>query len=103
MGRAGLARHVGIANINSAQLSQLLATASVLPAVVQTIFSPIHRGLAAGGGSKLTALCQRRGIVLQAFRALNTYAGVSEGNVVLQDPIVQRAAELARLSASQVL
>jgi 2,5-diketo-D-gluconate reductase A len=60
----GYARSIGVSNFDSAELEQLLATASVPPVVDQVQFSPYEYRLG------LLDACRRNGVVLEAYSPL---------------------------------
>jgi methylglyoxal/glyoxal reductase len=86
----GYARWIGVSNFSSAQMNQLTAEATVMPAVNQVQFSPFEyrRGL--------LDECERLGVVLEAYSPLGTGRH-------LADPSVTRIAEALGRTPAQVL
>jgi diketogulonate reductase-like aldo/keto reductase len=87
----GLARAIGVSNYGSDRLTKLLDTAKVPPAVNQVQFSPFHYRKA------LLELCDRRGVVLEAYSPLER--GKALGNAV----VGEIAARLEREPAQVML
>ncbi|GIL67231.1 hypothetical protein Vafri_20666 [Volvox africanus] len=80
---AGLVRAIGVSNFSPDQLSKLLASARIRPAVLQVHVDPLERNEA------LQALCRHEGVVLTAYSTLGTQWGGSHGNPVLGHPVLQ--------------
>jgi diketogulonate reductase-like aldo/keto reductase len=86
----GYARSIGVSNFDVAELGELLAVATVPPAVNQVQFSPYAYRKA------LLDACERNGIVLEAYSPLGT------GRHLESDVVKQIAQRLGRTPA-QVL
>jgi diketogulonate reductase-like aldo/keto reductase len=86
----GYARSIGVSNFDVAELGELLAVATVPPAVNQVQFSPYAYRKA------LLDACERNGIVLEAYSPLGT------GRHLDSDAVKQIAQRLGRTPA-QVL
>jgi diketogulonate reductase-like aldo/keto reductase len=72
----GLARAIGASNYGSDRLTQLLDSATVPPAVNQVLFSPFHYRKA------LLELCDRRGVVLEAYSPLERGKALGDATIV---------------------
>ncbi|HEY0416636.1 MAG TPA: aldo/keto reductase [Gaiellaceae bacterium] len=86
----GYTRSVGVSNFSVAEVDELLAAATVPPAVNQVQFNPFayRKGL--------LEECERRGVVLEAYSPLGTGGH-------LQDPRVTEIAERVDRTPAQVL
>ncbi|GLI70356.1 hypothetical protein VaNZ11_015118 [Volvox africanus] len=94
---AGLVRAIGVSNFSPDQLSKLLASARIRPAVLQVHVDPLERNEA------LQALCRHEGVVLTAYSTLGTQWGGSHGNPVLGHPVLQAIGqEVAAVAAAAV-
>ena len=62
----GSVRHIGVSNFEAGELSALLETGSLPPAVVQNRMDPFHQDL------PVRQLCAKHGIVYQAHSLLGT-------------------------------
>ncbi|EFJ52853.1 hypothetical protein VOLCADRAFT_55182 [Volvox carteri f. nagariensis] len=71
--QAGLVRAIGVSNFSPEQLTRLLTSARVRPAVLQVHVDPLGRNEA------LQALCRREGLTLTAY-TLAAAGGSREGN-----------------------
>jgi len=72
----GLARAIGVSNYGSDRLKKLLDSATVPPAVNQVLFSPFHYRKA------LLELCDRRGVVLEAYSPLERGKALGDATIV---------------------
>jgi diketogulonate reductase-like aldo/keto reductase len=86
----GYARSIGVSNFSVAELQQLLAAATVPPAVNQVQFSPYEYRKA------LLDVCERSGVVLEA------YSPLGHGRYVASETVTRIAERLGRTPA-QVL
>ena len=86
----GLARAIGVSNYGVDRLTKLLDSANVPPAVNQVQFSPFHYRKA------LLDLCDRRGVVFEAYSPL-------ERGKALTDPTVVEIAKRLGREPSQIL
>jgi diketogulonate reductase-like aldo/keto reductase len=86
----GHARSIGVSNFDVDELEQVMATASIAPAVNQVQFSPYEYR------SRLLAACERSGVVLEA------YSPLGHGRH-LQSPAVAQIAERLGRTPAQVL
>ena len=87
----GYARSIGVSNFDAAELQELLATATVVPAVDQVQFSPYEYR------KGLLDACERNGIVLEA------YSPLGHGRHLASDTATRIAQRLGRTSAQVLL
>ena len=87
----GYARSVGVSNFGAADLENVAATATVMPAVNQVNFNPFAYRRA------LLGACQRHGVVLEAYSPLGT------GRHLLDTTVGAIAARLGRTPAQVLL
>ena len=96
---SGLARAIGVSNFNTSQLSQLLDSARVAPAVNQCGHSiGNHAASELGSDDATAAFCASRHISYSAYSPLGGLSGVD----VLSDPAVRAVARTRGKSAAQV-
>jgi diketogulonate reductase-like aldo/keto reductase len=86
----GYARSVGVSNFNASAVDEVIAEATVTPAVNQVQFSPFEYRRA------LLEACDELGVTLEAYSPLGTGRH-------LADPSVKRIAETLRRTPAQVL
>jgi diketogulonate reductase-like aldo/keto reductase len=86
----GYARSIGVSNFNAAELSQVLSSSTVPPAVDQVQFNPYAYR------KRLLEVCKHDGIVLEAYSPLGT------GTHLSSDVVIEIADRLKR-TPSQVL
>jgi diketogulonate reductase-like aldo/keto reductase len=86
----GYARSVGVSNFNASELDEVIADATVTPAVNQVQFSPFEYRRA------LLEACDKLRVTLEAYSPLGTGRH-------LADPSVKRIAETLRRTPAQVL
>jgi len=86
----GLARSIGVSNFSTGELDQVVAAGTIVPAVNQIQFSPVHYRQA------LLEACERLGIALEAYSPLGTGRH-------LKDKKVRRIADSASRTPAQVL
>ncbi|HKD38357.1 MAG TPA: aldo/keto reductase, partial [Pirellulales bacterium] len=99
--RAGLVRHIGVCNYNCALLRDLLAYASMRPAVLQV---ELHPYLAQ---DTLLRFCRDEGIAVTGFSPLGSASYVSigmatAGDSVLGEPVIVEAARRHGKTPAQV-
>ena len=87
----GLARSIGVSNFAVGELEQVLAAASVVPAVDQVQFSPFEYRRA------LFESCERSGVVLESYSPLGT------GRHLTNDTVTRTAGEVGRTPAQVLL
>jgi diketogulonate reductase-like aldo/keto reductase len=87
----GYARSIGVSNFGADELRQVLATATVPPAVNQVQFSPYEYRKA------LLDACRERGIALEAYSPLGT------GRYLASDTVARIAQRHGRTSAQVLL
>ena len=90
--RAGKTRVLGVSNVNSAQLTQLLAKASIKPAYVQNRCYAVM-----GWDHETRAICRANGIVYQGFSLLTANAEF------LADAAMRTIAERVNAGVAQVV
>jgi D-xylose reductase len=100
--RAGLIKHIGVCNFNTALLQDLLNWAAIPPAVLQAEMHPYLTQ------SKLLRFCHERGIAVTAFSPLGAASYFSigmatKGESVLEQPAVLQIAERHGRSPAQVV
>ena len=100
--RAGLVRHVGVCNYGVSLLRDLLASASIRPAVLQV---ELHPYLVQ---EKLLRFCREEGIAVTAFSPLGAPSYVPLGmattaEAVLEDPVVVEIARAVERTPAQVV
>jgi D-xylose reductase len=100
--RAGLVRKIGVCNFNCALLRDLLASASIRPAVLQVELHPYLTQ------EKLVRFCRGEGIAVTAFSPLGAPSYVPLGmatpaDSVLDQPVVAEAARRHGRSPAQVV
>jgi diketogulonate reductase-like aldo/keto reductase len=97
--RAGKAKAIGVSNFDLGQMKELLALATVRPAVLQTHADPFNQNGA------LLSFCQENGVVFTAYSTLGTQAGGGGrgGNPVLQDPSITAIARDVDRTVVQVV
>jgi len=71
----GYARSIGVSNFDVGELEQVMAAATIAPAVDQVQFSPFEYRRA------LLAACQQRGVALEAYSPLGTGRHISNTTV----------------------
>ena len=86
----GLTREIGVSNFNAAELDQVAAAGSVVPAVNQIQFSPFWYRRA------LLDACARLGVAAEAYSPLGTGRHLSH-------PAIRRVAERVDRAPAQVL
>jgi diketogulonate reductase-like aldo/keto reductase len=86
----GHARSIGVSNFSAEELEQVLAVASIAPAVNQVQFSPFEYRRA------LLAACRERNVAVEAYSPLGTGRHLSE-------PAVAQIAQRAGRTPAQVL
>ena len=99
---AGLVRHIGVCNFNTALLRDLLNVASIKPAMLQVEMHPYLTQ------EKLVRFCREEGIGVTAFSPFGPASYVSIGmakpeDSLLTQPAVQEAAKRTGRSPAQVL
>jgi D-xylose reductase len=99
---AGLVRHVGVCNLGTAQLRDLLAGCRVRPAVLQVELHPYLTQ------EKLLRYCRAEGIAVTAFSPLGAPSYVPLGMAgpdesVMNEPVVTAAAARTCRTPAQVL
>jgi D-xylose reductase len=100
--RAGLVRNIGVCNYNVALLRDLLAYATIRPAVLQVELHPYLTQ------TKLLRFCRENGIAVTAFSPLGAQSYFSlgmaaTGESVLEQPVVKDAARRHGKSPAQVV
>jgi D-xylose reductase len=101
--KAGLVRRIGVCNYNCALLRDLLAYASIRPAVLQVELHPFLTQ------DKLLRFCREEGIVVTGFSPLGASSYVSIGmatareSVLEQPAVVEAALRHGKTSAQIVL
>jgi diketogulonate reductase-like aldo/keto reductase len=86
----GYARSIGVSNFDVRELEQVMATATIAPAVDQVQFSPfVYR-------RALLETCQQRGVALEAYSPLGTGRHLS-------NQAVERVAQRVERTPAQVL
>jgi diketogulonate reductase-like aldo/keto reductase len=86
----GYARSIGVSNFNVDELGQVLAAATTPPVVNQVQFSPFEYR------SRLLEVCEKRGLVVEAYSPLGTGQHLSNARV-------RRVAERVGRTPAQVL
>jgi D-xylose reductase len=99
---AGLVRHVGLCNVGTAQLRDLLTVALICPAALQIELHPYLTQ------EKLVRLCREEGIAVTAFSPLGALSYFSLGMAnrdesVLEQPVVKDAARRHGKTPAQVV
>jgi D-xylose reductase len=99
---AGLVRHIGLCNVGTSQLRDLLTVARIRPAVLQV---ELHPHLTQ---EKLVRLCREEGIAVTAFSPLGAQSYFSLGMAnrdesVLEQPVVKEAARRHGKTPAQVV
>ncbi len=89
--KSGKARAIGVSNYLVPHLTELLASAEIVPAVNQIEFHPYLQSPA------VVELCRKRGIVLTAWSPL------MRGGAVLADPVIARIAKAHGKTPAQVV
>lgn len=87
----GYARSIGVSNFNAAELSQVLSSSTVPPAVDQVQFNPYAYR------KRLLEVCEQDGIVLEAYSPLGT------GRHLSGDVVTEIANRLGRTPAQVLL
>jgi D-xylose reductase len=100
--RAGLARHIGVANFNCALLRDLLAYSTIPPSMLQV---ELHPYLAQ---ERLLRFCREAGVAITAFSPLgsSSYETIGMANPnesVLGDPVVRDLASSLNKSPAQIV
>ena len=98
----GLARHIGLANVNTAGLRDLLSYAKLRPAALQVELHPYNQQ------PQLVRYCANEGIAVTAFSPLGAGSYVELGmstpaDSALVDPVVVRLAAAKRVSPAQLM
>jgi diketogulonate reductase-like aldo/keto reductase len=88
----GKVKDIGVANFSTVNMSKLLGSCKVIPAVNQTEIQPLLPQ------KKLNALCQQHGIHQTAFGPLG-----GSGSTLHEDPIVNTIAKKRGCSSGNVL
>lgn len=99
---AGLVKHIGVCNVGTAQLRDLLAGCRVRPAVLQVELHPYSTQ------EKLVRFCRAEGIAVTAFSPLGAPSYVPLGMAtpdesVMAEPVVRAAAARTGRTPAQVL
>ncbi|GBP63678.1 1,5-anhydro-D-fructose reductase [Eumeta japonica] len=98
---SGLTRSIGVSNFNSEQITRILDKGRVKPVVNQVECHPYLTQY------RLSSFCETRGIKLSCYATLGSRGTPAEfknpGTLVLDDPLVVRTAERARMTPSQLL
>lgn len=99
---AGLVKHIGVCNVGTAQLRDLLAGCRVRPAVLQVELHPYLTQ------EKLVRFCRAEGIAVTAFSPLGAPSYVPLGMAtadesVMDEPVVTAAAARTGKTPAQVL
>lgn len=92
---AGLARSIGLSNFNSEQVTSILGSCRIKPAVLQV---EVHPYLSQ---APLVAFCKERSIVVTAYSPLGTGA-VIDGATVVGNPVLQEIGATYGKSSAQV-
>jgi D-xylose reductase len=100
--RAGLVRTIGVSNYNVALLRELLATASIRPAVLQVELHPLLTQ------DKLLRFCRQEQIAVTAFSPLGSPSYVPLGMAraeesLLDHPTITGIAQSVKRTPAQVL
>ncbi|KAJ1701511.1 hypothetical protein LUZ63_001290 [Rhynchospora breviuscula] len=92
----GLVRSIGVSNLSTKKLSDLLSYCTIPPAVNQVEMSVTW------SQPKLTELCKKHGIYITAWGPLGTYGEIWGSNLIMENPTLEYIASIRGKTVAQV-